>query len=161
MEHNQNNELQNNYKPVYPPLPSTDETADEGHNFRLNDIQKNKKYLEEEIVKRESLSKKYHKGIKCLNATDAGFIMITMGLGATGVGLLSTIIAAPVVLAMEAVALGTGLLSMVGNHMVKKLMQKAEKHEKIKVLAESKLNTIHDHISKALLDNKVQMKNSL
>ena len=34
-------------------------------------------------------------------------------------------------------------------------MQKAEKHEKIKILAESKLNTIHNHISKALLDNSI------
>ena len=57
MEHNQNNQMQNNVKNIYPQLPSTDETADEGHNFRLNDIQKNKKYLEEEIVKRESLVK--------------------------------------------------------------------------------------------------------
>ena len=155
MEHNQNNQMQNNVKNIYPSLPSTDETADEGHVFRLNIIQEKKKYLEEEIPKRDSLSKKYHKGIKIISATDAGLIMVTMGLGATGVGLLSTIIAAPIVLSMEAVALGTGLLSMVGNHIVKKLIQKAEKHVKIKVLAESKLNTIHDHISKALLDNKI------
>ena len=136
---------------MYPLLPP----IDEGHIFRLNVIQENKKYLEEEIAKRESLSKKYHKGIKIISTTDAGLIMATMGLGATGVGLLSTIIAAPIVLGMEAVALCTGLLSMVGNHMVKKLMLKAKKHEKIKILAESKLDTIHDHISKALLDNKI------
>ena len=35
---------------------------------------------------------------------------------------------------------------------------KAEKHEKIKVLAEAKLNTISDHISKALIDGVVDDK---
>ena len=112
MEHKYE-EPQNNESVLYPSL--NEMKISEGHTFRLDVIQKKKKYLEEEIAKRESLSKKYHKGIKIINTTDTGLIMVTMGLGATGVGLLSTIIAAPVVIGMEAVALGTGLLSMVGN----------------------------------------------
>ena len=146
-------EHKNNEECIYPSLNEFQNNEED--NFRLDVMKEKKKYLEAEIVKRESLSKIYHKGIKIINMTDTDLIMVTMGLGATGVGLLSTIIAAPVVIAMEAVALGTGLLSMVGNHVVKKLMKKAEKHEKIKVLAESKLNTINDHISKALLDNSI------
>ena len=146
MEHKPNDQK------IYPSLPPLD---NDGHIFRLNKIEMEEKYLQGEIAKRESLSKKYHKGIKIINTADAGLILTTMGLGAAGVGLLSTIIAAPIVIAMKAVALGTGILSMIGNHMVKKLMQKSEKHEKIKILAESKLNTIHDHISKALLDNTI------
>ena len=39
--------------------------------------------------------------------------------------------------------------------MNKKLALKAEKHEKIKVLADSKLNTINDYISKALIDGDI------
>ena len=38
---------------------------------------------------------------------------------------------------------------------VKSLTCKAEKHEKIKTIASTKLNTIASHISKALSDNKV------
>lgn len=34
-------------------------------------------------------------------------------------------------------------------------MMKAEKHEKIKTLADAKINTISDHISKALKDNTI------
>ena len=150
MEH----KLHDTNQKLYPSLDE-EQSSKEGHTFRLNTIKEKEKYLEAEIAKRESLSKKYHKGIKIINTTDACLIMVTMGLGATGVGLLSTIIAAPIVIGMEAAALGTGLLSMVGNHIVKKLISKAEKHEKIKVLAESKLNTIHDHVSKALLDDHI------
>ena len=39
--------------------------------------------------------------------------------------------------------------------MIKKMILKAEKHEKIKMLAGAKLNTINDHISKALKDEKI------
>ena len=38
---------------------------------------------------------------------------------------------------------------------VKKSTSKAKKHEKIKTIASTKLNTIASHISKALSDNKV------
>jgi hypothetical protein len=48
-----------------------------------------------------------------------------------------------------------GVLSIIGNQVHRKLGLKAEKHEKIKILAESKLNTISDHISKALKDNHI------
>ena len=52
-------------------------------------------------------------------------------------------------------ALFTGLLSIIGKYSVKKSTSKAEKHEKIKMLASAKLDTISSHISKALSDNKV------
>ena len=86
---------------------------------------------------------------------DTGLIAITVGGGAGGIGLLSTVVAAPVVIVIEEVALFTGLLCMIGKYSVKKSTSKAEKHEKIKTIASTKLNTIASHISKALSDNKV------
>ena len=61
-----------------------------------------------------------------------------MGLGAAGIGVLSTIIAAPIAIIMESTALGCGFLSIIGGVVNKKLIAKSEKHEKIKVLAEAK-----------------------
>ena len=86
---------------------------------------------------------------------DTVLIAITLGGGARGVGLLSTVIAAPAVIAIEGVALLTGLLSIIGKYNVKKFMSKAEKHEKIKTIASAKLDMITSHVSKALSDNKV------
>ena len=57
-----------------------------------------------------------------------------IGLGITGVGLLSTIIAAPAVIGMEAVSFVMGLLRSIGNQADKKLSLKIGKHEKIAVL---------------------------
>ena len=81
--------------------------------------------------------------------------MITLGGGAGGIGLLSTVVAAPAVIAIEGVALFTGLLSIIGKCSVKKSTSYAEKHEKIKMIASTKLDTISSYISKALSDNKV------
>ena len=78
-----------------------------------------------------------------------------MGLGSAGVFLLSTVILAPIVAAMEGIALGSGLLSIVGKYVNTRLTLKVQKHERIQILAEAKLNTISDHISKALNDGEI------
>ena len=86
---------------------------------------------------------------------DTVLITITLGGGVGGVSLLTTVIAIPAVIAIEGVAFFTGLLSIAGKYGVKKFTSKAEKHEKIKTIASTKLDTIASHISKALSDNKV------
>ena len=63
-----------------------------------------------------------------------------IGLGITGVGLLSTIVAAPAVIGMEAVAFVIGLLRVVGNRTNKRISLKIEKHENIAMLAISALH---------------------
>ena len=139
---------------LYPTLPSAPH-LDEGQGYRLQKINEIQRALEDEREKRQNLSKKYHRVVKIISNAGSALVATSMGLGVAGVGLLSTIVAAPIVIAMEATALGTGLLGIIGGQVNKRLMRKAEKHEKIKVLAEAKLNTISDLISKALTDNKV------
>ena len=84
----------------------------------------------------------------CLSVT-------VIGLGITGVGLLSTIVAAPAVIGMEAVTIVMGLLRVVGNRAIKKMSLKIEKHKKIAMLAVSALNTISSLNSKALSDDSI------
>ena len=78
-----------------------------------------------------------------------------IGLGITGVSLLSIIVAAPAVIGMEAVSIVMGLLRVVGNRTIKKMSLKIEKHEKIAMLALSTLKTISTLISKALFDYSI------
>jgi len=78
-----------------------------------------------------------------------------VGLGVGGVGLLSTVIAAPVVLGLEIAALSCGVLGVTSKFIGRRLAVKAKKHDEIRVLAESKLNTIADHVSTALMDGKI------
>lgn len=82
--------------------------------------------------------------------------MVTIGLGIAGVTLLLTVIATPVVFVVEGVATGTGGLNVVSNLVCEKLLSsKARKRMRIMMLTEAKINTISDHISKALKDNHV------
>ena len=76
-------------------------------------------------------------------------------LGITGVGLLSTIVAAPAVIGIEAVSIVMGLLRVVGIQAIKKLSLKIKKHEKIAILAVSSLYTISSLIRKALSDDSI------
>ena len=68
---------------------------------------------------------------------------------------LSTVIASPAVTVIEAVSLGAGLLFIVGGFISRHLILKDEKHHKIKLLADKKLNVISDLVSKALDDETI------
>ena len=50
---------------------------------------------------------------------------------------------------------GAGVFSAVGRVVNRKLSLKAEKHKRIKTLAEAKLNMISDYVSKALEDDYI------
>ena len=134
--------------PSAPPL-------DEGQSYRLHKINEIQSVLEDEREKRHNLSKKYHRAVKIVNNIDSTLMAVSVGLSVAGVGILSTVIAVPAVIIMETTALGAGCLSIVGGQFNKMFVQKAEKHEKIKVIAETKLDTINGLVSKALSDNKI------
>lgn len=101
------------------------------------------------------LSEKCHRAVKVFYGMDKALVVASMVLNATGIGILSMIVSAPVAIAMEGITLGTGLLAIIGSQVNKKLSLKAEKHKKIKTLADAKLNMISDLISKALEDNQI------
>ena len=134
--------------PSAPPL-------DEVQPYRLQKINEIQSVLEDEREKRYNLSKKYHRAVKVVNNIDSALMTVSVGLSVVGVGILSTIIAVPAVIIMETTALGAGFLSIVGGQCNKIFVRKAEKHEKIKVIAETKLDTINGLVSKALSDNKI------
>ena len=142
-------------KEIYPKLPTAPPIEDQGQGYRLQKINEIQAFLEKEVATREALSKKYFRVARIVDNVDTVLIAITLGGGVGGVALLSTVIAAPTVIVIEGVALFTGFLSIIGKYSVKKSTSKTEKHEKIKTIASTKLDTISSHISKALSDNKV------
>ena len=150
-------EYEKNLYPTLPTAPEEDVIIVDGtaHSYRLQKISEIQNNIEKERDKRAALSKKYHRSVNIIRLADEILIGATLGLGVAGIGILSTIIAAPIAIAMEGTAIGAGVLSIIGGQVNKKHVLKAEKHEKIKTLADAKLNTISDHISKALKDNMI------
>ena len=145
--YNFNNKME--MKNVYPKLPTAPSIEDQGQGYRLQKINEIQALLEKEVATREALSKKYFRTAKIVDNVDTVLITITLGAGAGGIALLSTVVASPVVIPLAGMALFTGLLSIIGKYSVKKSTSKAEKHEKIKTIASTKLDTISSHISKA------------
>ena len=153
--------------PLYPELPAADSllpaadsdtqviTQDSDQSYRLQQICQLKRQLENEREKRSSLYKKYKRGVNTVNGVDTALVTVSVGMGVGGVGLLTTIIAAPVVLGLEIAALACGLLGVAGKFVSRLLLVKAQKHDEIRVLADSKLNTISDHVSTALIDGEI------
>ena len=90
-----------------------------------------------------------------LDGIDTTLITASMGIGVGGVELLSTVVAAPVVLGLEAGSLACGILAVVGKYVGRRLATKVKKHGEIRVLANSKLNKVAVHVSSALKDGEI------
>ena len=110
--------------------------------------------LEKERDLRASMYKKYRPGANA-DGLDTALSVTSVGLAATGVGLLSTIIAAPVAISTGAGTIVYRLMGASGNLADRRLQAKARKRDLIRGLSESKLNTIADRISVALNDDKI------
>ena len=96
----------------------------DGHIYRLKKIDEIHKILIKERDKRNELSIKYNRGVNIISVIDNCLGVTAIALGITGVSLLSTIVAAPAVVGMEAVSIVIGLLRVVGNRAIKKMSLK-------------------------------------
>ena len=133
---------------LYPP-------PENGETHRLQHVAEVRFRLEKKRDFRASLYKKYRRGANFVDGFDTAFSVTSVGLAASGVGLLTANTAAPVALGLQAGAIVCGLLEAGGKLVGRRLQAKARKHDLIRGLAESKLNTIAARISVALNDDKI------
>jgi len=124
-------------------------------SYRLQKIYEIEEEITQERDKRTALCTQYRRSIRIISVIDNALIVTVMGLSSSGLGVLTTVIAAPAIAIATGTAVGVGLLIIIGGQVSKKLVLKVAKHEKIKTLAEAKLNTISSLISKALVDDNI------
>lgn len=84
-----------------------------------------------------------------MDGLDTALSVARLSLAASGLGLLSSTIAVPFALDLQAWSIVCGLLLEAGGKFIGRKLQ-AEKHNQICVLAKSKLNSIADRISTAV-----------
>src|SRR5688572_17736039 len=125
------------------------------HVYRLAKITDIQKEIEIERDKRAGLIVKYRKGVRIITVVDYVSDLVVLGSSASSIAVMSTIIAAPVAVVLQGVAIGAGMFSIVGRVINRKFALKTEKHEKIKILAEARLNNISHCVSKALEDDYI------
>ena len=142
---------------IYPPIPTATAPPDddEGQAYRLQKISDTEKFLRDEIDKRDSLTKRFKRRAIAATFSDASVLAAITALGGTSIVTLTTGVGMPV----SVVLASTGLLLGLGSgilHKTQKIFEsKAKKHDKIKTLAESKLDTISGIVSKAVEDAHV------
>ena len=136
--------------PLYPDLPK-----DDRHNYRLNMLMELQQKLITERDNRMSFYKKYKRGINVIDGIDTTLITAGLGMGATGGILSTTIVAVPVVIPLEIVAAVCGVFGIALKFVNRKLYLKAKKHDEIRILAEAKMNSIKDIVSKSLQDGEI------
>ena len=124
----------------------------EGVDYRLQEVSRLREELKNEIGTRETLYKKYKRAVNTLDGVDTGATALSIVLGGVGTGLLTTLIGIPLVPIILGVAAGFGLVGAGTKFATRKLRAKALKHDQIRVLAETKLNSITDLVSKSLHD---------
>jgi len=136
--------------PLYPELAASG--GDTAQTFRLHKISEIETFLRAEVESRTRLHKKYRRAVNALDGTCAMLGTACVATGTVGAGLLASGVGFVPGLALEAVTGVAGLLDVAGVAISRKCTAKAAKHEAVRVLASSKLNTVHSHISKALED---------
>ena len=149
---------------LYPTLPAIKEvpsappvvnggTDDRGHGYRLKYIQDVQRYFEEEIKQRQAFSKKYFRVAKIINIVDNTLAAATLGIGGTGGALMLTGVGASIGAPLAISGAVIGGITIIGKFCSRKATFKAIKHKEISAFAVSKLNTVANHISKALMDD--------
>ena len=128
---------------LYPELP-----VEDGQNYRLQKISEIEQTLIKERENRQALYKKYKRSINATDGVDTTLISGSVIMGGIG-------IAVPFMLPLEIAAIVCGVAGVCVKFIRRRLHSKAKKHYEIKTLAESKLNSVKDLISKALNDGQM------
>ena len=138
---------------IYPKIPATAPPDDE--SYRLKKIDELEKFLRSEVESRDKLTKRLKRRATAATFSDGSVIAAITALEIASIVTLTTGVGMPlsVVLASTGLLLGLGSAAI---HKTQKIFDsKAKKHDKIKTLAESKLDTISGIVSKAVEDSHI------
>ena len=120
--------------------------------FLLDEISKIENYFIEEINQRKSFSQKLNKYVTTFDYTDKIPIVLSAKTGGVSIISFTSIIAAPVGIVSASFTLIFSLTTEIVKKLLNITRKKQKKHDKILMLAKSKLNSIDTLISQALID---------
>ena len=123
--------------------------------FRLNKISEIEDYFTAEIKERELMSKELSKYISFFNYFDKSLIVLLVTSGGVSIASFATVTEAPIGIPGVSLSLAFSLCTGLVKKLLKATKNKKKKHNKIVVLASSKLNNIERKISEALINNQI------
>ena len=138
---------------IYPPIPATAPPDDE--SYRLKKIDEIEKFLRSEVESRDKLTKRFKRRATATTISDGSVIAAITALEIASIVTLTTGVGMPLSVVLASTGLFLGLGSGIIHKTQKIFDSKAKKHDKIKTLAESKLDTISGIVSKAIEDSHI------
>ena len=115
--------------------------------FRLSEIIGIENYFHQEINQRKSCSKKLNKYVTTFDYIDKILIVLSATTGGVSIISFTTIVGAPVGIASASFTLIFSLTTGIIKKLLSITKNKKKKHDKILMLAKSKLNSIETLIS--------------
>ena len=130
-------------------------TLSEQTKFRLSEIIGIENYFNQEINQRKSYSKKLNKYLTAFDYIDK--VLIVLGVTSGGVSIFSftSIIGAPVGIASASFTLIFSLTTGIAKKLLNITRREKKKHDKILMLAKSKLNNVETLIPQALINMEI------
>ena len=138
---------------IYPTIPPTAPPDDE--SYRLKKIDELEKFLRSEVESRDKLTKQFKRRATASTFSDGSVIAAITALEIASIVTLTTGVGMPLSVVLASTGLFLGLGSGIIHKTQKIFDSKAKKHDKIKTLAESKLDTISGIVSKAVEDSHI------
>ena len=122
--------------------------------FRLNEMNKIKDYFNSEIQERETIGKKLTKRtyIAVFDYIDKTLIVLSATSGGISIISFKSVTGVPAGIASASFTLVFSLARGIIKKLLKTTRKKKKKHNKIVILAKSKLNSIETLMSQALID---------
>ena len=134
-------------------LETIDKTVlSEQTKFRLSEIIGIENYFYQEINQRKSCSRKLNKYVTAFGYIDQALIVLSATSGGVSLILFTSIVVAPVGIASASLTLLFSLTTGIVKKLSNITRKKKKKHDKVLMLAKSKLNSIDTLISQALID---------
>ena len=135
--------------------PNLSANISNDQQFRLNKINEIKDYFIAEIKERELMSKRFSEFIASFDYFDKSLIVLYVATGSTSIAWFATVIGAPVRIISASCSLAFSITTGFVKKFLKTIRNKKKKHNKIVMLARSKLNSIESKISEALINNEI------
>ena len=136
--------------------PNLNPNTSDDQQFRLNKINEIRDYFVAEIKERESMSKRLSKYIAFFYYFDKSLIILSVTTGSISIASFATVIGAPVGIISASFSLAFSISTGIIKKLLKTTRNKKKKHNKIVMLARSKLNSIESKISEALKNNEIK-----
>ena len=123
--------------------------------FRLSEIIGTENCFHQEINQRKSYSKKLNKYVNVFDYIAKVLIVLSTTSGGVSIISFTSIIGAPVGIASAVFTIIFSLITGIAKKLLNITKKKKKKHDKILMLAKSKLNSIETLISQALIDMEI------